>query len=272
MRRPAARVLMYHGVDRVDREYDPHGLFVTPENFRAQMEHLLENGFAPISEAAYLAGLGGDRLPNKAVLITFDDGYVGVGEHAAPILGALGIPSLLFVPTDLLGRRADWLDEGLRYPILSAEEVAGLPAQGMAIGAHGTDHADLTSVDDADLHRQVVESRTVLAELLGGSVDSFAFPYGCHDDRARAAVEAAGYRAAFSVHERGGRFGIQRVDVNATDTLRTFGIKAHRLYPMARRTSRYLPQVRRALHQWLGSAYDSQPSAEHRTRQEAPVL
>lgn len=258
MRSPApARVLMYHGVDHVSRDRDPHGMFVTPANFRAQMEQLLEAGFVPVTEAAYLAALGGARLPRKAVLVTFDDGYQGVGEHAAPILESLGIPSVLYVLADLLGGRADWLGDRLRYPLLSAGEVQGLRTQGMAIGAHGLDHADLTDVDDAELRRQTRETRTALTELLGAEVSTFAFPYGAHDRRARTAVEAAGYRAAFSVHQPAGRFGIQRVDVNATDTLRTLRVKLHGLYPAARRTSRHVPRARRLVHDLLGSAYDA---------------
>ncbi|MBM7520310.1 polysaccharide deacetylase family protein [Nocardioides nitrophenolicus] len=254
--RAPARVLMYHGVDHVGRERDPHGMFVTPANFRAQMELLLESGFVPVTEDAYLAALGGDRLPRRAVLITFDDGYQGVGEHAAPILESLGIPSVLYVPVGLLGGRADWLGDRLRYPLLSAGEVQGLRTQGMAIGAHGLDHADLTRLGDAELLRQTQETRDTLAELLGTEVPTFAFPYGAHDARVRDAVAAAGYRAAFSVHEAAGRFGIQRVDVNATDTLRTLRVKLHGLYPAARRTSRHVPRARRLVHDLLGSAHD----------------
>ncbi|WGY04589.1 polysaccharide deacetylase family protein [Nocardioides sp. QY071] len=250
------RVLMYHGVDHVARERDPHGMFVTPANFRAQMEHLVAAGFVPVTEQAYLAARDGARLPRKAVLITFDDGYQGVGEHAAPILESLGIPSVLYVPVDLLGGRATWLGDRLRYPLLSAGEVQGLRAQGMAIGAHGSDHADLTRAGDTDLRRQTVEARAALTELVGEEVATFAFPYGLHDRRVRAAVEAAGYRAAFSVHDPAGRFGIQRVDVNATDTLRTLRVKLHGLYPAARRTSRHVPRTRRLVHDLLGSAYD----------------
>jgi peptidoglycan/xylan/chitin deacetylase (PgdA/CDA1 family) len=255
--RAPARVLMYHGVDHVSRERDPHGMFVTPANFRAQMEQLLASGFVPVSEQAYLAAQAGGRLPRKAVLITFDDGYQGVGEHAAPILAELGIPSVLYVPVDLLGGRATWLGDRYRYPLLSAEEVQGLRAQGMAIGAHGSDHADLTLAGDADLVRQTLETRIALTELLGEEISTFAHPYGVHDERVRAAVESAGYAAAFSVHEAAGRFGIQRVDVNATDTLRTLRVKLHGLYPAARRTSRHVPRARRLVHDLLGSAYDA---------------
>lgn len=254
------RVLMYHGVDRVSGDRDPHGMFVTPARFRAQMEQLLESGFTPVSEETYLESLTGPPLPRRSVLITFDDGYVGVGEHAAPVLDELGIPAVLYVPVDLLGKHATWLDD--HHPIMSAAEVRALEAQGITIGAHAFDHADLTAVTDTDLYRQTAGTREALSELLGRPIRTFAFPYGHHDARARRAVAAAGYDAAFSVHERGGRFGIQRIDVNATDTLRTFKVKMHRLYPSARRASRYFPHARRLAHTVLGRALRPEPEID----------
>jgi len=251
-RSPTTRVLMYHGVDRVSAERDPHGMFVTPASFRAQMEQLLESGFTPVSEEAYLASLQGEPLPHRSVLITFDDGYVGVGEHAAPVLAELGMPAVLYVPLEVLGKHATWLTH--RHPIMSADEVRDLAASGLTVGAHAFDHADLTTLTDADLRRQTAEAREELARVAGRPVRTFAFPYGRHDARTRRAVEAAGYHAAFAVHERGGRFGIQRVDVNATDTLRTFGVKLHRLYPTARRASRHFPRLRWTAHTLLGRA------------------
>lgn len=252
MRRPSCRVLMYHGVDRIPTERDPHGLFVTPENFRAHMEHLLESGHVPVGESAYLAALRGTPLPRKAVLVTFDDGYLGVGEHAAPVLEALGIPSILYVPTDLLGGHATWMGEGFDYPLLSAEDVRHLATGGMTIGAHSLDHSDLTAATDAGLRRHTLAAREALTGLLGAEVRTFAHPYGYHDARVRAAVSAAGYDAAFAVHDHAGRFGIQRVDVNATDTLRTLRLKLHRHYPTARRMSDHFPRARRVAHDLMG--------------------
>ena len=257
----AARVLMYHGVDRMSESRDPHGMFVTPAAFRAQLEQLLESGFVPVTEQAFLDAQDGGTLPEKAVLITFDDGYVSVGEHAQPILESFDVPSVLYVPTGLLGGRSDWLEDRHSHALMSGEEVRTVHAGGMAIGGHGFDHSDLTEISDTDLHRHTAESRTALGELLGEDVRTFAFPFGCHDARVRTAVRDAGYRAAFSVHDHAGRFGIQRVDINATDTLRTFRIKLRSFYPAARRLSGWFPRGRRLAHDLLGRAPREQDDA-----------
>lgn len=247
-------VLMYHGVDRVATARDPHGMFVTPAAFRAQVEQLLDAGFVPVSEHDLLAERSGAPLPSKSVLITFDDGYLGVGEHAAPALASFGAPSLLYVPAGLVGGQSEWLEPRYRFPLMTPGDLLSLQDQGVTIGAHGLDHADLTTVGEAELQRQTLETRHVLRRLLGQEVRSFAYPYGAHDPRSRAAVRAAGYEAAFAVHDGRDRFAIPRVDVNASDTMRTFRLKLRRFYPTARRASERFPLARRTAHNVLGRA------------------
>ncbi|GAA3824113.1 polysaccharide deacetylase family protein [Nocardioides panacisoli] len=258
MRRPSALVLMYHGVDRVGAVRDPHAMFVTPEAFRAQVEHVLESGFVPITVQDYLAGLDGVPLPQKAVLITFDDGYLGVGEHAAPVLASFGVPSVLYVPAGLLGGWSEWLEPRHRHRLMSDADLRAVHGQGMAVGVHGLDHTDLTTLSDAELRRQTVDTREVLESVVGDDVRSFAFPYGSHDARVRAAVRAAGYRAAFAVHDREDDFAIRRVDVNAFDTMRTFRLKLRPLYPSVRSASERFPAARRLAHDLLGRAVRDQ--------------
>lgn len=249
---PSVRVLMYHGVDRIDAGRDPHGMFVDPDTFRRQMEALLASGHRPISEDDYLAGLSGAPVPRKAVLVTFDDAYAGVGEHAAPVLEELAIPSVLYVPAELIGREARWLTD--RHPLMTAAQLRAVAAGGMAIGAHGLDHTDLTTLDAHDLQRHTVAAREALGEVSGSPVRTFAYPYGSHDARVRAAVRDAGYAAAFAVHEPCGRFAVARVDVNALDTARTFGLKLRPWYSPVRRGLDRAPALRRRLHDAIGYA------------------
>jgi peptidoglycan/xylan/chitin deacetylase (PgdA/CDA1 family) len=253
IRRPVL-VLMYHGIDRVPAERDPHGMFVTPAAFRAQVERLLEAGIVPVTEQAYLAGLRGGPLPRKAALITFDDGYTGVGEYAAPFLASLDVPSVLYVPAGLLGGASVWLEPRHRHPLMSADEVREVARQGMAIGAHGFDHSDLTGLPDGDVRRHTVETKAVLEHVVGAPVRSFAFPYGTHNRRVREAVRAAGFQAAFAVHDPVDHFAVRRVDVNAHDTMRTFRLKLARFYPLARTATDRFPAARALAHDLLGRA------------------
>ena len=210
---------MYHGVGHVPRERDPHGMFVTAAAFRDQIEWLLEHDFNPLSEADFLAALSGLTAPRKSVLITFDDGYLGVGEYAAPILHELGVPSILFVPSRLLGGVTEWLATENRHPLMSADELADGPVDGdghrRARTRPSRPQPDGRSrPDPADGRARATSSRLRSACRSGHS----PIPSAVHSAAARAAVRDAGYDAAFAVHDGAGRFAIARTDVNATDT------------------------------------------------------
>ena len=107
-------VLTYHRVDEPSARPDllPSLLSATPAAFQAQVRCLAER-FRPVSMAEVLeASRRPTRLPPRAVLVTFDDGYRDFDRHAWPILRAAGVPVTLFVPTAYPGRQIDefWWD------------------------------------------------------------------------------------------------------------------------------------------------------------------
>jgi peptidoglycan/xylan/chitin deacetylase (PgdA/CDA1 family) len=97
--RPRAVVLVYHRVR--ERGLDPWRLTVDPEIFAGQMETLARD-WTPISLSELVEGFARRQLPERAVAVTFDDGYADNLETAAPILVELGIPATLFVAADLV--------------------------------------------------------------------------------------------------------------------------------------------------------------------------
>jgi peptidoglycan/xylan/chitin deacetylase (PgdA/CDA1 family) len=108
-RRPRAVVLVYHRVG--ERSLDPWRLTVDPEIFAGQMETLARD-WSPISLAELVQGFQMRRLPERAVAVTFDDGYADNLEVAAPILLEHAISATLFVATDLIDSGGPlWWDE-----------------------------------------------------------------------------------------------------------------------------------------------------------------
>ena len=79
------------------------------------------------------------------------------------------------------------------------ETIAAAARAGLGIGAHSATHRSLPTLPDADLHRELVESRAVIRQQCGVDPVFFAYPYGLWDERIRHAVQAAGYRAAFTL-------------------------------------------------------------------------
>jgi peptidoglycan/xylan/chitin deacetylase (PgdA/CDA1 family) len=84
----------------------------------------------------------------------------------------------------------------------------------VAIGSHGVMHEHLTRLSDEELRRELSESKQELEDELGRPCPEFAYPYGEHDERVRAAVRAAGYERGFGLRERGrDRYALRRVDL-----------------------------------------------------------
>lgn len=107
--RPRALVLVYHRVR--ERRLDPWRLTIDPQIFRGQMEALARD-WHPLSLAELVDGFARRHLPERAVAVTFDDGYADNLEIAAPILVEYRVPATLFVATDLVDAGAlPWWDQ-----------------------------------------------------------------------------------------------------------------------------------------------------------------
>lgn len=104
-------------------------------------------------------------------------------------------------------------DELERYEFLTWEAIRTLAAAGVEFGSHTVDHPILSTLDDADLRPQLVESKQEIERQLGRSCDTFAYPNGGDGDfgpRDMTALRAAGYRCAFAL--RGGLAGAENDD------------------------------------------------------------
>lgn len=247
-------VLMYHGIDVVPPGQDPSNLFVPPEAFDAQVRRLKErHGYTLISEAQYLDALAGASMPERSCLLTFDDGYVSVLREAAPILRRYGAPAICYVSPGLLGRQPG-PGEPAAKELLTADEVRELETYDVGIGCHSDRHESLRSCPEEQLLCATDGARKHLTEVTGNVPRTFAYPFGHHDAAARQAVVQAGYECAFATYDGGGRYAIARVDINATDTERSFDLKLNRIYPFARHYLGAVPQVRRAAHTLVGYA------------------
>lgn len=220
-------VLMYHRVGEANNDWE--GKYcVSPQRFADHMRTLARAGWRAVSIEDFFAWLDGRaELPEQSFLLTFDDGFLGVHEHAAPVLTALGWPATVFLVSQLIGQRDDWCEahnpSGITYPLMDASHIRELRGQGFSFHSHTRNHADLPTLDDRQLHDQLAGSRTDLQALLGEEAAYLAYPYGHHDDRVLQAAQVAGYQAAFSVQPGFNRrdidrFRLRRLDVFGTDS------------------------------------------------------
>lgn len=201
-KRRRVRVLCYHEIDDLGDDPVLAEYGVPPLLFESQIETLERAGYRfvhPDEVVALVEGRGG--VPRRALLLTFDDGYRGVAEAAAPVLERRRIPAVVFVVADRLGKDNDW-DRAIgarRLELLDTAELARLAGRGFEIASHGRTHRPLPRLDDPELRDEIAGSMRRLADLGLGAPRFFSFPHGEHDTRARCEASRAGYRAAFTV-------------------------------------------------------------------------
>lgn len=220
-------VLMYHRVGAAHNDWE-RKYCVSPQRFAEHMQTLERAGWRAVAIDDFFAWLDGStELPEQSFLLTFDDGFLGVYEHAAPVLASLGWPATVFLVSQLIGQRDAWCEthnpSGATYPLMGASHIRELRNRGFSFDSHTRSHADLLTIDDNALLDQLAGARNDLQSLLGEAVDYLAYPYGRHDDRVLRAAQAAGYRAAFSVQPGFNRrdidrFRLRRLDVFGTDS------------------------------------------------------
>lgn len=238
---------MYHQVEH-PQSTDERRFCTTPADFAAQMELLASEGYRAVDIEAVVDHVAGAvRLPEKAVHVTFDDGFVGVLEHALPTLKRLGIPATLYALPRRTGRSNDWMHgRGLpRRQLLSSRQLYTIAEEGFTIGSHSCTHARLPEIPPHAAREEIAASREELEAMLGREVRHFAYPYGAFNDAVRQMVIEAGYRSACTTHSGFNRAGedpfrLRRIDIAGNDRLWQFRQKlafgtntASRLQPLA---------------------------------------
>ncbi|MET7927924.1 polysaccharide deacetylase family protein [Streptomyces sp. NPDC055059] len=219
-------ILMYHSVAREPNDATRE-LSVTPEAFTEQLAAVADLGLTPLTtaELAAIWRSPGRALPERPVLITFDDGYEGVHRHALPVLAKHGFPSTLFVSTGWL--RGAYDTGGGLDTMLGWDEVRALAGAGTEIGGHSHTHPQLDQLDDDALGFELLRCKEIVADELGSVPQSFAYPYGYSSRRVRAAVRGAGFAQSLAVgnglaRRRQGPYALQRVTVRRTTGIEEF--------------------------------------------------
>lgn len=199
MRRLA--ILGFHKIGPSPEGQAPTWFYIPEETFVAQLRHLREDSWQVIDVAALLRGLESPAtLPERAALLTFDDGYRSILDVALRWLTRFGYPATVFVPTDFIGGR-NAFDEAFEpsEAICDWDDLRALQRCGISIQSHGASHRRLSTLSPADREAELSRSKAVLEHRLDTRIDVFAYPYGdagAEPQSMRGALEQSGYRAA----------------------------------------------------------------------------
>ena len=178
-------ILLYHAIG----EYESLGreLFVSADVFAQQLDYLQQAGFHTIHFSDLWEHWEyGMALPDKPLIISFDDGYRSFYHYALPLLKEREMTATVFVITNHVDLPRT-MTPGMIWDALD---------EGIEIGSHSHNHLNLTTCSPDEVLPQLLESKDFLEELIGIPVQILAYPGGQHNQLVRDASRQAGYRMA----------------------------------------------------------------------------
>jgi peptidoglycan/xylan/chitin deacetylase (PgdA/CDA1 family) len=172
-------ILYYHRIVKKDELINVQNInmYIDIGNFYSQMK-FLTGYYRPISEEEVAVFIETGGLPDYSVWVTFDDGWKDNYTNAFPILKKYNIPATLFVTTGYVNKivtpkRASGSDIFMNW-----QEIKEVAQNGISIGAHTVSHRILSVLSDAEIEREIAESKNEIEQRLGKRIVSFAYPVG----------------------------------------------------------------------------------------------
>ena len=186
-------VLVYHHVGPPVPGTFPF-LTIPPRRFEGHLDWLLRHGFTAISPRDWLTWLArAGPLPERPVMITFDDGYEDITKHALPALSARGMPASVYIVTGLCGRVNSWDSAYVPgvHRLMDAAQIRFWSHRGIEMGCHTRTHRRLSNLTGAELEGEVIGSAGDLASILKRKVEWFSYPYGAYNAEAAGLVDCS---------------------------------------------------------------------------------
>ena len=205
-------VLMYHHVN-------PHQgdtVTVTPQTFEGQMEHLREAGFKTLKLDELMSYIKGDMDIQKAVVITFDDGWLDNYLYAFPVIKKYGLNAVIFLVTDWVDTASSSISDipgdvpghseskslirkGRSHEVVLNWELIGEMLQSGAVEfhSHTKSHRPCDQLSGDELLEELEGSKRAIEKNLG-PCPYLCWPYGKYDDTALDTARSSGYRALFT--------------------------------------------------------------------------
>jgi peptidoglycan/xylan/chitin deacetylase (PgdA/CDA1 family) len=178
-------ILLYHHISQFDSP-TTSTYYALPEDFETQIRALHDWGYTSISISQLVeAILHGARLPNRPVVITFDDGNLDVYTNAFPIMQKYDFTGVMYIVVNEL--HADGY--------MGVDQIQEMVAAGWEVGSHSMTHAHLSDAHER-LNFEIYQSRIELQGALDLPVMSFAYPYGEMDATVSTQVQSYGYTSA----------------------------------------------------------------------------
>ncbi|WP_312515754.1 polysaccharide deacetylase family protein [Anaerospora sp.] len=173
-------VLLYHRIG-----YTNGYLTITPEKFAADMQILTDYGYHTIPLSLFEKFLidGNVELPERPMLITFDDGYADNYEYAFPILQKQQMTAVFYIIAGLLGQPDR----------VSAEHIRAMAGGGMQFGSHTMTHRALGELPESEIRDELQTSKNILENVLSSDIRTIAYPRGSYNQETLRIAKELGY-------------------------------------------------------------------------------
>lgn len=185
-------ILMYHHIEPMDvAAAAGHAQFtVSPAVFEAQMQYLAASGYTTLFVDEVVDFLSGQRqLPQKSIVLTFDDGYLDFYQWGYPIIGKYNLKANLLISTGLL-ENPGYLTWGQLKQMVGSGRVS--------VVNHTWSHYNLASADSAKMEFEVDTAQKQFEEYLGTTPRVFGYPYGGVNQSAIDFLTSRGFAGALS--------------------------------------------------------------------------
>jgi len=185
-------ILMYHVIAPAPPGAPFPGLYTTPADFTDQMHALAAAGYHAVTmDQVWENWRHGTPLPTgRPIVISFDNGYWSQYTQALPVMARLGWVGVENIQLTGLPPSQGGL---------SRRQVRLMIRAGWELDTQGMSHADLITLDQAQLTHQVADARRILRERYHVPVFWFCYPSGHYDAAVIAAARAAGFRGSTTV-------------------------------------------------------------------------
>lgn len=221
-------VLMYHSIGE-----GKNFMTVSPKNFDEQMNYLKINGYNTITmDELYNHMVNKLPLPNKSILITFDDGYVDNYIYAYPILKKYNFKATVFIITDYI----DITNKSNSY-YLTLNQLKDMQGNNIDIESHTVHHVKLSHLSDVQQFEELSNSKKILEGFLNKKVNYIAYPFGNYNKDTLKIAEKVGYNMGFVTITPSSKFAqnykIKRIYVSPnTSKLGLYlKIKSYKIFP-----------------------------------------
>lgn len=181
-------ILSYHNVQINPKK--PSAYFISSAVFDKQMKYLKEEGYSTVlPDDIYKHYTKCISLPEKTIMLSFDDTRKEHYDIVAPILEKYGFKGTFFIMTVAIGKK--------NY--MTGAEIKMLSERGHCIGHHTWDHQDLRKLPIKDWNKQIDKPKKKLEEIIGKEVQYLAYPFGLCNDYAVTELKKRNFKGAFQL-------------------------------------------------------------------------